>query len=154
MNTKHIKRVGVGLLGIAAVMGGTSVMASDAGEVIHACVANKGGAVRIANVCKSTETPIEWNKQGEPGAPATILPVIGTSESTVGEPNAVAVALRSTCPGGKYPIGRMLHGVPEGETVLTDTGGATTPGGTWTVVISKDVGGTLASPVNMGAICI
>ena len=38
MNTKHIKRVGVGALAIVAVMGGTKVVAGDDGDVIHACV--------------------------------------------------------------------------------------------------------------------
>ena len=70
MNSKHAKRVGVGLLAAVAVLGGTGVFAiGEGGEVISACVAKKDGTMRIATTCKSTETPLTWNQQGPQGTP-------------------------------------------------------------------------------------
>src|SRR5438128_2375363 len=51
--------IGITGFAVAAGSGGTSV--------IKGCVAKKGGALRIATKCRSSERPISWNQQGPPG---------------------------------------------------------------------------------------
>jgi len=165
-----IKRLCVASAAAAAIFVGGTVAAQDnGGEVIHACVGTDG-YVRVeteAKPCKRSETPLDWNEQGPQGlpgtpgtngadgAPATIQPVYGTSASAQVDADALGVELVSTCPAGKYPVGRILNGVPKGATLLADSGGAVTPGSTWKVLISYDA--PIGSGVNfvaMMAICI
>ena len=72
MKTLKISVLSV-LLTIFVLMGVTWVFAQGS-EIIHACVA-KDGALRIVALdgqCKSKETPLSWNIQGEQG-PAGVL---------------------------------------------------------------------------------
>lgn len=76
------RRLAVVTAAIFSVAGGIAYASiPDAGGVYHACLA-KTGAVRIidpdTDQCKSVETPISFNQQGQPGDPGqspTVAPV-------------------------------------------------------------------------------
>ena len=79
-------KLGLVLGGLALIVatGGIAVAAiPDEDGVIHACV-SADGAVRVIDPsssdpkkrsCKSTEKPLDWNQQGEPGAAGATGPV-------------------------------------------------------------------------------
>lgn len=58
---------------VAGVMGAAAAFASRDAETVHACVAQKGGAVRIVadpDACSAkSEYATQWNVQGPPGEP-------------------------------------------------------------------------------------
>ena len=67
--------IGITVFVVGIALFGTAYLALAQGEnIINVCVA-KDGSMRIVAVeekCKSKETPLSWNKQGEPG-PAGVL---------------------------------------------------------------------------------
>jgi hypothetical protein len=118
---KHIKRVGVGLLTAVAVMGGTTVLAGDTGAtVINACVAKKGGAVRISNArCKASETRLRWNQRGPQGIPGL-----------QGLPGPKGATGPQGVPGSQGPAGPQGEQGPQGpDGPQGPAGEATGPGG-------------------------
>ena len=66
------KLVAVAVVIVAAVAGSAAFAAiPGAGGVIHACYTKSGGSIRVIDAgvtnCKSTETSLDWNQQGQPG---------------------------------------------------------------------------------------
>ena len=63
------KRIIVVIIILATIILGTTVVLGQENEVVHACV-NMNGGIRIVEAgeaCRSQETPLQWNKQGEKG---------------------------------------------------------------------------------------
>src|SRR6476646_6086688 len=62
---------------IVGVVAGSAAFAAipDGGGVIHSCYTKSGGAIRVIDAtvtnCKATETSLDWNQSGQPGAPGT-----------------------------------------------------------------------------------
>jgi hypothetical protein len=60
---------------IVAVVAGSAAYAAipDAGGVIHGCYVKSGGSLRVIDAtvtnCKSGETSLDWNQNGQPGLP-------------------------------------------------------------------------------------
>jgi hypothetical protein len=136
MNTKHLKRAGIGAaLVTAAVIGGAALTsAQSGGAVIRACVGNGAvGNIRIPpdGKCTKLETAIEWNQQGlqglpgekgsdgapgaqgevgpqgEPGPAAPAGRVMGESHSIHALPHQ-SFAIVAACPTGTVATGRSL----------------------------------------------
>jgi hypothetical protein len=67
--------IGITVFVVGIVLFGTAYLVLAQGDnIINVCVA-KDGSMRVVAVdeqCKSKETPLSWNKQGEPG-PAGVL---------------------------------------------------------------------------------
>jgi hypothetical protein len=67
---KTFVTIGITVFVVGIVLFGTAYLALAQGDnIINACVA-KDGSMRIVAVeeqCKNKETPLSWNKQGEPG---------------------------------------------------------------------------------------
>ena len=72
---KTFATIGITVFVVGIALFGTAYLALAQGEnIINVCVA-KDGSMRVIAVeeqCKSKETPLSWNKQGEPG-PAGVL---------------------------------------------------------------------------------
>jgi hypothetical protein len=72
---KTFATIGITVFVIGIALFGTAYLALAQGEnIINVCVA-KDGSMRVVageEQCKSKETPLSWNKQGEPG-PAGVL---------------------------------------------------------------------------------
>ena len=72
---KTFATIGITVFVIGIALFGTAYLVLAQGNnIINACVA-KDGSMRIVAIegqCKSKETPLSWNKQGEPG-PAGVL---------------------------------------------------------------------------------
>ena len=72
---KTLITIGITVFVIGVALFGTAYLVmAEGNNVINACVA-KDGSVRIVALegqCKNKETPLSWNRQGEPG-PAGVL---------------------------------------------------------------------------------
>jgi hypothetical protein len=81
----------------------------DSGGVIHGCYAKSGGTIRVIDAsvtgCKSTETSLDWNQQGQPGLPGPPGPQGAQGEpgppgpkGDPGEPGVVNLTVRTSDP--------------------------------------------------------
>jgi hypothetical protein len=70
--SKKLVALVVVIVGVAA---GSAAFASipGPGGVIHSCYTKSGGTMRVIDAtvtnCKATETSLDWNQSGQPGAP-------------------------------------------------------------------------------------
>lgn len=147
-------------LALFAALGGTAIASTGGGSstpaepaqattAITACSAKKGtkkGLLRIAKVCKKSETKLTWNVVGPAGAtgpagpqgPAGSLGSDGASGTSAFVPaGAVMHFDLASCPSGWAPyteaVGRYLVGTGAGGTNGTSVGAALTPGENRTV---------------------
>jgi hypothetical protein len=94
-----------------AVVGGTGALASHGPGVIHACVNNENGAVRIvgsASDCRNSERSIHWDERA-----------------------ASAIPLPQSCPGGQF-----VTGIDADGRLTCATGGSRDGGGDGTTTSS------------------
>lgn len=135
-----------------AALGGTAIASSagsgdapathaQATNTINACTAKKGskkGLLRVAKVCKKSETKVSWSitgPQGAAGAPGAQGPAgsAGAGGTSAYVPaGAVSFFDLPNCPEGWDPYttghGRYLVGTPSGGTTGAATGTALTAG--------------------------
>jgi len=80
---KTVITTGITVFVIGAALFGTAYLALAQGEnIINTCV-SKDGSLRVVTSeeqCKSKETPLNWNKQGEPGSAGVLGFYTVTSE--------------------------------------------------------------------------
>jgi len=109
---KTFVTIGITVLVIGVALFGTAYLALAQGEnIINTCV-SKDGSLRVViseEQCKSKETPLSWNKQGEPG-PAGVL-------------GFYTVTSKIVMPDEVYFAGNL------GKTARCDVGDAVTGGG-------------------------
>jgi len=96
------------VIGALAIAGATAAANTTTSAVIHGCVKNNGGTIRIvataAGCDKKSESPLEWNAagpQGLPGISGYEMVVKEQSESALGFFGSVSV----NCPTGKKVLG-------------------------------------------------
>jgi hypothetical protein len=141
------RRLAVVTVAIFAVAGGIAYGSiPDAGGVYHACLA-KTGAIRIidtdTDVCKSVETPITFNQQGQPGDPGTsptVAPVAAGDSHCAAGGAAITDAAGTTayvCSG--------LNGTDgtDGKDGTPFSGTFTSPNGQYSISVT-DTGVTVA----------
>ena len=89
---KTFVTIGITVFVVGIALFGTAYLALAQGEnIINVCVA-KDGSMRVVageEQCKSKETPLSWNKQGEPG-PAGVLGFYTVTSERVEPPGTIA----------------------------------------------------------------
>ena len=89
---KTFVTIGITVFMVGIALFGTAYLALAQGEnIINVCVA-KDGSMRVIAVeeqCKNKETPLSWNKQGEPG-PAGVLGFYTVTSERVEPPGTIA----------------------------------------------------------------
>ena len=121
MKTLKISMLPV-LLTIFILMGVTWVFAQG-NEIIHACVA-KDGALRIVALdgqCKSKETSLSWNIQGEQGPPGVLGFYTITSEVNVPS-QSLNFGTTARCDLGDVVTGGGYHYVDYEDGVKSEVG--------------------------------
>jgi hypothetical protein len=95
---KTFVTIGITVFVVGIALFGTAYLALAQGEnIINVCVA-KDGSMRVVageEQCKSKETPLSWNKQGEPGeqgepGPAGVLGFYTVTSERVEPPGTIA----------------------------------------------------------------
>ncbi len=120
----------------AAIVGGAvgaslgpALTGAQASPQIHACVSNYTGALRIVrheSQCTTSERPVSWNQQGQPGV--ADVHIVAAEVAVRTEDEAARAVANVACPAGY----RVLGG---GAGLTTTTGGEA-----WSMVRSEPVG--------------
>ncbi|MGB7876906.1 MAG: hypothetical protein WBL25_21185 [Anaerolineales bacterium] len=104
---KTLVTIGIIVFVIGVALFGTAYLVmAEGNNVINACVA-KDGSVRIVALegqCKNKETPLSWNRQGEPGAAGVLGFYTVTSEVDV-PGNSLNFATTARCDFGDVVTG-------------------------------------------------
>ncbi len=126
MHIRKIRWAGIGLI-VGLVVGGMSWAGAHGGDTsrIHACVADRGGAVRVIGPnesCKKGETPLDWNITGPSGTAGrdgtdgrTVWNGSGAPASGLGAPGDFYIDTESSVlhgpkADGAWPTGVSLVG--------------------------------------------
>jgi len=126
---KTFATIGITVFVIGIALFGTAYLALAQGEnIINVCVA-KDGSMRVVageEQCKSKETPLSWNKQGETGQDGVSGYEIVTSDRDVSGVSGALGGLSVDCPAGKKALGGGGHyvtssGVPVSSNVTQIT---------------------------------
>ena len=108
---KTFVTIGITVFVVGIALFGTAYLALAQGEnIINVCVA-KDGSMRVVAVeeqCKSKETPLSWNKQGEPGPAGVLGFYTVTSETQVPGPS-VGFGATAACDTGDQVTGGGYH---------------------------------------------
>lgn len=112
MGRERLHRLGVvvtAAAGFAIMASGVAVAVHDA-QTIHGCAHQHHGALRVvdgADQCNPSESPLEWNEQGEAGPPGADG-ISGYEIVSHDEPNPegnTSVTSTISCPSGKRVMG-------------------------------------------------
>ena len=131
----------------AALTGGvfatTSAMASHDADTVHGCYHNRTGALRVvdaASACHAnSESPIEWNRQGQPGLQGPAGPAGDTGPAGPAGDTGPAGPAGETGPAGPQGPPGLTAGSVAHCTILNMTGDT----GTCDLVIDVPAAGTL-----------
>ena len=105
---KTFATIGITVFVIGIALFGTAYLALAQGEnIINVCVA-KDGSMRVVageEQCKNKETPLSWNKQGEPGQDGVSGYEIVTNDDSLENASYALGGLSVDCPVGKKVLG-------------------------------------------------
>jgi hypothetical protein len=138
------RRLAVVTVAIFAVAGGIAYGSiPDAGGVYHACL-SKTGAIRIVDpdtdVCKSVETAITFNQQGQPGEPGESPTV---AQVTAGDSHCAAGGAAITDAAGTTAYVCSGANGTDGADGTPFSGTFTSPNGQYSISVT-DTGVTVA----------
>lgn len=163
-----------GALVLAMAVGGTAVAVAmtDDGEVIHACVNNNNGGVKIVDSpddCHQNSSPLNWNQQGPAGMDGTDgsdgidgsdgmdgAPGISGYEQVVNTEMLVDAQVGDfitagvACPGGKKVLGGGAQGFI--TAVVVSSGPHTGDDSQWVTIFRVTEASSLVT-VSAHAIC-
>jgi hypothetical protein len=156
--------IGITVFVVGIALFGTAYLALAQGEnIINVCVA-KDGSMRVVageEQCKSKETPLSWNKQGETGQDGVSGYEIVTSDRDVSGVSGALGGLSVDCPAGKKALGGggqyvTSSGVPVSSNVtqiITTAPKADGSGWTITYLITASPPGDITA-VRVYATCV
>jgi hypothetical protein len=105
---KTFVTIGITVFVVGIALFGTAYLALAQGNnIINVCVA-KNGSMRVVAVeeqCKNKETPLSWNKQGEPGQDGVSGYEIVTNDKSLENFDYSFGGLSVDCPVGKKVMG-------------------------------------------------
>ena len=153
---------GLGLALVLAAVGVGYAAIPGAGGVINGCYDKGSGALRVVDegvACKSKETALSWNQQGQPGAPGAPGQPGGPGEpGAPGEPGPAGALGYETiapstqlgagqwvigtffCPAGKKVTGGGWRAEGSNLFVRVVSSGPTADSGGWTGVLYSEPG--------------
>ena len=108
---KTFVKIGITVFMVGIALFGTAYLAFAQGDnIINVCVA-KDGSMRVVageEQCKSKETPLSWNKQGEPG-PAGMLGFYTVTSEVEVPGSSVGFGTTARCDIGDVVTGGGYH---------------------------------------------